>query len=163
MRVLIYKRTHQGDPDSSGWFGQGGCMGRVRCWNFDAVIGVGGMGSEPVKNGIAYKLNWIGIGAHKENHQKNGGPVVTFKHFCLFENTGKELSIIAQYLAERLYSKNPPRLFFSDNSTLNTREKDEIERILKMARDARPSMPYRTPQKRAECPKKCSVCPSKHF
>ena len=42
MRTLIYKRTHPGDPDEKGRFGICDCMGRVRAWDFEAVIGVGG-------------------------------------------------------------------------------------------------------------------------
>ena len=39
MRTLIYKRTHPGDPDAKGRFGIYDCMGRVRAWDFEAVIG----------------------------------------------------------------------------------------------------------------------------
>jgi len=38
MRILIYKRTHIGDPDAKCQFGNQGCMGRVRGFAFDAVI-----------------------------------------------------------------------------------------------------------------------------
>src|SRR5262249_54001126 len=66
MRTLIYKRTHHGDPDpETGEFGCNDCMGTVRCWKFDAVIGIGGIGAEPKRYGIAGKLTWIGIGARK--------------------------------------------------------------------------------------------------
>ena len=44
MRTLIYKRTHLGDPDLFGTFGINDCMGEVRARQFDAVIGVGGIG-----------------------------------------------------------------------------------------------------------------------
>ena len=54
MRVLIYKRTHTGDPDENGWFGHLGCMGKVRCSDFQAVIGIGGMGIE--KAGVEVAL-----------------------------------------------------------------------------------------------------------
>jgi len=43
MRILIYKRTHTGDPDLKGRFGIHDCMGRVRDYDYDAVIGVGGI------------------------------------------------------------------------------------------------------------------------
>jgi hypothetical protein len=39
MRILTYKRTHVGDPDQDGRFGIYDCMGRVRNYPFDAVIG----------------------------------------------------------------------------------------------------------------------------
>jgi len=53
MRTLIYKRTHTGDPDANGCFGIYDCMGRVRALDFDAVIGIGGIGSEAQWAGIA--------------------------------------------------------------------------------------------------------------
>ena len=44
MRTFIYKRTHKGDPDKRGRFGINDCMGRDRSFDFNAVIGVGGIG-----------------------------------------------------------------------------------------------------------------------
>jgi hypothetical protein len=67
MHILTYKRTHIGDPDSNGCFGINGCMGRVRGFNFDAVIGVGGIGWEPKSYGIDKKINWIGFKPYKKN------------------------------------------------------------------------------------------------
>jgi len=44
MPTLVYKRTHNGDPDKdSGEFGCYNCMGRVRSLPFDSVIGVVGV------------------------------------------------------------------------------------------------------------------------
>ena len=57
MRTLIYKRTHIGDPDATGCFGIRDCMGSVRSHDFNAVIGVGGIGREPESYGIAGKVN----------------------------------------------------------------------------------------------------------
>jgi hypothetical protein len=45
MRTLVYKRTHESDPDERGWFGCRDCLGRVRWLPFEAVIGVGGWGA----------------------------------------------------------------------------------------------------------------------
>ena len=67
MRTLIYKRTHPGDPDRAGRFGIHDCMGRIRRWSFEAVIGVGGVGAGPELHGLAAKVNWIGIGPHKSD------------------------------------------------------------------------------------------------
>jgi hypothetical protein len=44
MRTLVYKRTHNGDPDAEGRFGIHDCMGQVRSYGYEAVIGVGGVG-----------------------------------------------------------------------------------------------------------------------
>ena len=41
------------------------CLGSIRDRDFDAVIGVGGIGSEARAEGIARQVNWIGIGPHK--------------------------------------------------------------------------------------------------
>ncbi len=67
MRVLVYKRTHNGDPDEQGRFGieDCDCMGEVRSHEFDAVIGVGGIGAEAHASRIAGQVNWIGVGANK--------------------------------------------------------------------------------------------------
>ena len=50
MRVLVYKRTHLGDP-GDGVFGSSDCMGRVRGLKFNAVIGVGGASARPRLSG----------------------------------------------------------------------------------------------------------------
>jgi hypothetical protein len=72
MRTLIYKRTHSGDPDpKTSVFGHHDCMGEVREWQFDAAIGIGGVGLEPQNHRIAGKLTWIGI-----------GPQVIDRRFC---------------------------------------------------------------------------------
>jgi len=65
MRILTYKRTHTGVPDFHGRFGNHGCMGRVRDFCFDAVIGVGGIGAEARSWDIAGKLTWIGVGPQR--------------------------------------------------------------------------------------------------
>jgi hypothetical protein len=65
LNTLIYKRTHIGDPDESGIFGVHDCMGQVRRWPFDAVIGVGGKNPWKDHKGIAYKINWIGLRPRK--------------------------------------------------------------------------------------------------
>lgn len=66
-RTLVYKRTHNGDPDREGDFGAYDCMGQVRGYEFDAVIGIGGLGLEAEAWGIAGRVNWIGIGPQKKN------------------------------------------------------------------------------------------------
>ena len=68
MRILTYKRTHTGDPDINGVFGSHDCMGQVREYDFDAVIGIGGIGAEPRSYGIDRKINWVGINAKKKHH-----------------------------------------------------------------------------------------------
>jgi hypothetical protein len=85
MRTLIYKRTHTGDPDpTTGVFGNHDCMGSVRGWQFDAVIGVGGVGREPKSHRIAGKLTWIGINPERifsePDHPNSRGPRVRLSY-----------------------------------------------------------------------------------
>ena len=111
-------------------------MGRVRRLPFDAVIGIGGISAEPISEGIAGKINWIGIGARTTPCNGMRGPLVTFDHFLLFEEKGREFEKIAPALAQRLYTRRAPRFVFKN---LNPTEQAEIRRILKMAEDAPPS------------------------
>src|SRR6266568_9493618 len=108
MRTLIYKRTHHGDPDpETGEFGCNDCMGTVRGWEFDAVIGIGGIGPEPKRNGIAGKLTWIGIGARKiYDSDRRKGPRVRFDHFWYRGEHGPLLEKMYPALARRMYDRN---------------------------------------------------------
>lgn len=139
MRTLIYKRTHPGDPDAHGHFGIHDCMGQVRSWNFDSVIGVGGIGAEPSSHGLDGKINWIGIGARKHERPGARGPLVTFSHFVLYEDKGRELVIMAPTLARRLYGQNVRALLHD----LSAREEEEMRGILALATDAPPSSKVR--------------------
>ena len=148
MRTLIYKRTHCGDPDpESGVFGNNDCMGTVRGWRYDAVIGIGGIGPEPKRQGIAGRLTWVGIGPHKvhePNHPRS--PRVTFDHFLYLGERGPFLELAYPALASRMYEKHvrvlmhspsPMAVLFSEN---NTCELDrDIEKVLGLAKDALPS------------------------
>jgi hypothetical protein len=106
MRILIYKRTHTGDPHPQhGIFGEADCMGEVRGWRFDAVIGVGGISYEPRVKGIARKLTWVGIGAHKWGDPRK--PLVRFvDHFWCPDETGPYLKNIAPNLAKYVFDTN---------------------------------------------------------
>jgi hypothetical protein len=104
MRILTYKRTHTGDPDRSGRFGINDCMGRVRDFYFDAVIGVGGIGAEPMSLEIAQKLTWIGVGPRRSSdNEGRRGDIVTFDRFLLMDAEGPELRSVAPNLARRMY------------------------------------------------------------
>ncbi len=131
MRTLIYKRTHSGDPDPhTGVFGNHDCMGMMRGWRFDAVIGIGGAGSEPQRHAIAYKLTWIGIGPRRLDAGPK--PRLAFKHFLYFGERGKLLKKIAPNLAKRMYRKNVRFLI----NSLSAKERSEIARILRLAKNA---------------------------
>ena len=134
MTTLIYKRTHTGDPDPvTGVFGCDGCMGCIRGWRFDNVIGIGGIG-ERVEHGLKGKLTWIGLGAQKNDSSK--APRLTFDHFLYLGDSGKLLRNIAPHLAVRVYDRNTRAT--TDFSFL-PEERAEIARILDMARASGPS------------------------
>jgi hypothetical protein len=126
MRTLIYKRTHHGDPDKTGQFGVHDCMGRVRRWDFEAVIGVGGFGPEAKSHCLDGKVNWIGIGPHKQVVAGKRGPIVTFDHFVLYGSDAPDFELLAPLLAERIYSKNVRVLM----QGLSPSEQDEVDDIL---------------------------------
>ncbi len=135
MRTLIYKRTHHGDPDESGVFGIHDCMGRVRSWNFEAVIGVGGARPDAGSEDIAFKVNWIGIGPRRRNVSGKRGPLVTFAHFKFYGGKGPSFETFAPVLSERIYSKNV-RVAMNGLSDV---EQAEVEALLARAKNAPPS------------------------
>jgi hypothetical protein len=135
MRVLVYKRTHNDDPDSDGCFGAYDCMGAVRRREFDAVIGVGGIGPEAQSNDIDGKINWIGVGPHKRDVKRKRGPEVLFDHFLFFGVDGQDFCKVAPLLAARMYGSNVRSILTGMNAT----EQKEAERIVKLAEDAPPS------------------------
>jgi hypothetical protein len=159
-RILIYKRTHDGDPGQYGCFGNEDCMGAVKKRNFDAVIGVGGIGAEAEKNGIAHKVNWIGIGPHKTNVGKRG-PLVTFDHFLDFGTDGPDFSCLTPTLANRMYSRNVRHVM----NALSDQEYREALNIRRLAESAPPSK-RRNKASAATCrtfrrfstPAKCHPC-----
>lgn len=150
MRILVYKRTHNGDPDQNGCFGAYDCMGAVRDREFDAVIGVGGIGPEAQINEIAGKVNWIGIGPHKTFTGKRG-PEVTFDHFLDFGIDGPDLFFVAPTLAERMYSGNVRHVM----DDLSEQEYSEALEILGMAIDAPPSQGVLTNERRGMKRRRC--------
>lgn len=133
MRVLVYKRTHVGDPDATGRFGVRDCMGRVRAWGYGAAIGVGGVGSEPEQHGIARKVTWVGIGPQREDVGKRG-PLVTFERFVLFDADGPSLIEFAPRLAERIFGRHVRATLVDDSDP-------EVARVLALANNAPPLPP----------------------
>lgn len=130
--VLVYRRTHTGDPNEDGEFGCAGCMGRVRGWDYDAVIGIGGISREAEANGIARKVTWIGIGPERDPIDSKT-PEVTFSKFVLWDEKGPLLKDCAPKLYEYMFEQGRvPRtgkLFPEDIY-------EEILGILKLAEDA---------------------------
>ena len=133
-RILVYKRTHPFDPDQNGRFGSDDCLGRIRDRKFDAVIGVGATGREAQSYGIAYKVNWIGIGPHKTK-RRGRASVVTFDYFLKLEDKGPLLRDVAPKLAKRIYEGKVRSLLYG----MTVDELAEATDLLKYAKNAPPS------------------------
>ncbi|WP_205897614.1 hypothetical protein [Pseudomonas savastanoi] len=117
-----------GDPDRSGTFGIHGCMGSVRDWEFDAVIGIGGIGSEPQSHGIAGRVTWAGRKPKKRHSLSGVGMLVTFEAFTLLDSKGPLLSEIAPNLARRMYEGRVRTLL--DSYSID--EQAEAEHVIKL-------------------------------
>ncbi len=99
--VLIYRRTHTGDPSKDGVFGCNDCMKSVRGWKYDAVIGIGGKTSSKE---MARKVNWIGIGP-KKYPLKSREPLVAFSKFKLWDENPPLLSEYAPKLNKYMFEQ----------------------------------------------------------
>jgi hypothetical protein len=129
--IFVYVMTHPGDPDERGCWGCEDCMGMKRWYEYDAVIGVGGLGASA--HGFAGQLKWIGIGPHKTDVGERG-PEVTFDHFWYDSGTEMlEVHEMAPKLAEHI--RRAPRGFMN----LTRDEHAEGEKLLELAKKAPPS------------------------
>lgn len=159
MKILIYKRTHRNDPDQRGRFGINGCMGSVRAFPFDAVIGVGGIGSWPRAEGIAWKVNWVGRHPRKQpNPIDSRGPLVTFRRgdVRVMEDRGPLLASMSSLLAEAVYGGRNRFLFRSIRGKLAAEARRVITELLDT--DLYPDSPGGRPRHQGRCaPRRCRV------
>jgi hypothetical protein len=167
LNTLVYKRTHKGDPDESGIFGIHDCMGRVRRWPFDAVIGIGGKSPLSGDEGIARKINWIGINPSKREAsspvwfgaKRSGwsrtfrGPLVKFECFVFLDDKGPDLKEFAPNLFRYMFEVQHVRLVMS--RSLPRREMQEVQEILRWAKTRRPRKPPRVFEKTISTKRKC--------
>lgn len=133
--VLIYRRTHTGDPDERGIFGCNDCMKSVRSWEYDAVIGIGGLRPDSDSKDIRCKLNWIGRVPTRTPENSNE-PLVTFAKFVLWDGKGTLLSECAPKLYKYMFEQGRiPRAgkYFPDEIY------KEVLQLLKLADNAKPS------------------------
>jgi hypothetical protein len=163
VRIMIYKRTHTGDPTPDGVFGLSDCMGRVRAREYEAVIGVGGTSAEPQACGIAGRVTWVGLGPHRSKSIPVGyrGPIVEFDRFALFDETGPMLDSIAPNLAHHLFAINR-RVVMSDS--LNDTIQREVAKILALVPALPPGSALRSRRKAGCKPKraKAGTCPPRN-
>lgn len=152
-RVLIYKRNHTGDPDSNGTFGCDDCMGKIRGYRYDAVIGIGVSRPWPEFEGIADRITWVGVGPRRVGtHKARAAPVIRFDRWHVSDAKGKDLRSFAPRLAEYFYSKHR-RYFFSDG--LSDEIQQDIERILKLAGPQKANVFREDPRRIVECRLRC--------
>ena len=132
MKVLIYKRTHKGDSDKSGVFGIQDCMGQIRDWDYDAVIGIGGKVPWKKYSDIKYKINWIGINPRRIESNSKRGSYVVFEHYDLQEGKGRNIKTEFPNLFDYMFSSRnrfkmpaelPPHVFEEVNELLNSAKK----------------------------------------
>ena len=134
MRTLIYKRTHIGDPDpKAGVFGNHDCMKSIRDREFDAVIGIGGIGQEPKSWGIDGRLNWIGIYPSSHGrHPKSRSRRLIFSHFLYLGADGPLLQGKYPALAAYMYDTNRRSIMHSP-SPAGGRLDQDVKKILQLA------------------------------
>ena len=136
--TLIYKRTHRGDPDDSDVFGAHDCMGPVRDWNFDAVIGIGGSRPWSGHEAIANRINWIGIRPvkTKARNPKWRGSLVKFERVRRYkDDIGPMLKKRAPKLFKYMFEDQHVRVVMSPS--LSNKMQDEIQKILRLAKKCR--------------------------
>jgi len=149
---------------STGVFGNHDCMGEVRDWPFDAVIGIGGVGRESQTHRIAGKLTWIGIGPQTIGYIGRG-PQLIFRHFWCPGEYGPLLRTNYPALASRMYDTNRRVVMHSPSSSerqdINVAGLDrDVRKILGLAMDAPPSNGP-THQYSKKKSGKCSVLPNR--
>jgi hypothetical protein len=155
MITLVYKMTHKGDPDPNlGHWGVEDCMGRVRGFKYDAIIGVGGRCWWTGQTNRTGEIIWIGIGPQKSVQGKRG-PKIRFAHFRYFREGEITLREVAPQLDNTIHRCRFKLSGFSQS------EQQEIERILELAKKTKPSasLPTKAIQSQRDGKKCCrKVC-----
>jgi len=152
MNTLIYKRTHTGDPDNKGIFGCDDCMGRVRRWAFNAVIGVGGKRPRPGSEGIALKVTWIGINPRETENPAPRGPRLEFEYFRPWDEDGPYLKTLAPNLFRYMFEDQHVRVVMS--RSLSPKMQEEVTKILRLAKNHQSTKP-RVFEKKTSSKHKC--------
>lgn len=119
-------------------------MGRIRNYNYDAVIGIGGKSTLKNDSEIKYKINWIGLGPKRIDPTKIGdygkrGNLVVFNHFELYDEKGKNIKEHYPCLFNYMYVER--KRFDMSSNIVNTVFK-EVEEILDSIKDSAASKLY---------------------
>ena len=141
MNVFIYRQTSTIDPCRHGVWGICDCLGDKRRgkseYAYGAVLGIGGKG---IRQPLAAKITWIGIGVHKQETPGKKGPLVTFDHVCLMYDNGPELCDVAPLLYAHMFRRNKiPRSGYSQSKTVPKEIREEIHNVLMQYSDCPPS------------------------
>ena len=159
LKALVYKRTHRGDPDDSGIFGVNDCMGQVRGWDFNAVVGVGGKCPDRDHEDIAGKVNWIGTGPFRVGSTTRG-PLLKFKWFRRYDETGPDFKSHAPHLFQHMFIDKPGRALLSQR-LLSEEMRNEVQSLITWAKNNRQFQNVVALPKSAahtSCSKKCRCC-----
>ena len=130
MKILVYKRTHDNDPDNKGQFGVNDCMGRIRNYDYDAVIGIGAKYTDPGSEGLSLKINWIGVKPLRTNSFNNGNPIVCFERFKHFHDKGDYIPNKYPHLYEYMYQVGVGKRYKILNSDIKKEVYDEAISII---------------------------------
>jgi hypothetical protein len=106
-------------------------MGKVRGWEFDAVIGIGGKSPLSGDEDIAYRINWIGVNPEKRTKPGFEGVLVTFQYFVLYQK-GRKLKSLAPKLFKRICEGKNWRL--QKSQSLPSDIQAEITKLLTLAK-----------------------------
>lgn len=150
LNVLLYRQKTTKDPCACGIFGiaKKDCMGQQRDWNYNAIIGIGGVSAKAVNANIDRKLTWVGINAHKKPVPDKRGRLVTFDHICVMKGFGPKLCYFARGLYDYMFECQTPKGGqYISHAALSSNLPDEIRtEVLKLVDEYR-----KCPPSLAEC------------
>ena len=112
----------------------------MRVFDYDAVIGIGGVSPWKDDKGIKYKVNWIGIGPKRISpHNESKINKVVFSKFELFEENGEDIEKKYPNLFDFMYVKKKR---FSLCSSFPPEVAEEVNMILNSVKNAPASKCY---------------------
>lgn len=125
-RVFIYKMRVEDDPDPNCHWGVDNCMGKMRDWDYDAVIAVAGFNWEGNKSAVK-RIVWVGICPEKKPSEN--GTLVDFEVCRYFGENGP---LIEEWpsVSKRLFPTEGKgaRFFIADQKS---KEWPEVMELLK--------------------------------
>ncbi len=141
MNVFIYRQTSTNDPCRHGVWGLRDCLGDKRRGKsecaYGAVLGIGGKG---ICQSLRARITWIGIGVHKQETPGKKGPLVTFDHVCLMNDSGPTLCDVARLLYHHMFECDKiPHFGYSQSEKVPKEIREEIHNVMMQYSDCPPS------------------------